>query len=336
MSASSILNSDMEFLRISGLTKEFPIKSGKLFGRNSDVVKAVSDVSFNIARGEVLGLVGESGCGKTTLGRCVVRLLEPTSGQIEFRGKDISSLSGKPLRSIRKQIQIVFQDPYSSLHPRMTVSRILQEPMRMLDLSSDERAQKVDQLLELVGLGRRYSSFEPHQLSGGQRQRVGIARALAVNPQLLVLDEPVSALDVSVQAGILNLLKRLQSEFSLACLFISHDLSVVRHICDKVAVMYLGKIVEIAPRSVLFSAPRHPYTRALLSAVPHLESVGGTSDKIILNGDIPNPVSPPTGCRFRTRCWKATEQCALVEPPLRPGGEGSFACHHPEPYSNSR
>jgi oligopeptide transport system ATP-binding protein len=310
-----------ELVRVRGLVKHFPVEGG------DDVVRAVDGVTFEIFRGETLGLVGESGCGKSTAGRCLLRLIEPTRGEIEFEGRDVRAMSGGELRRLRREMQVIFQDPYASLNPRMKVRDIVAEPLTIHRIGvRSERRERVAELLRKVGLDPDYMSRYPHEFSGGQRQRIGIARALALNPKLIVADEPVSALDVSVQAQVVNLLEDLQKEFRLTYLFISHGLAVVEHISDRVAVMYLGRIVEVATAEELYANPLHPYTRALLSAIP-VPDPTRKRDRVILKGDVPTPINPPAGCRFHTRCPEAIPECSQIDPDLREVAPGhTVAC----------
>ena len=311
--------SGVPLLEVRDLTKYFPVKSGGVVRRTVAHVQAVDGISFSLGKGESLGLVGESGCGKTTTGRLITRLYDPTSGAINFEGTDISALTRRQMMPIRSEIQMIFQDPYSSLNPRHTVGAIVGTPLRVHNMVPEKKVlPRVQELLEVVGLNPEHYNRYPSEFSGGQRQRIGIARALALQPKLLVADEPVSALDVSIQAQVVNLLKDVQEEFGIAFLFIAHDLAVVRHFCPDVAVMYLGKIVEIGDRETIYEHPHHPYTQALLSAAPDVKqaAVGGRRERIRLEGDVPSPINPPSGCRFRTRCWMAQEICAKQEPPL--------------------
>jgi oligopeptide/dipeptide ABC transporter ATP-binding protein len=319
-------------LRVAHLVKHFPIERGVVFRRKVAEVHAVDDISFDVAPGETLGLVGESGCGKTTAARLVMRLVDPDAGQIEFQGEDITRARGDRLRLLRREMQLIFQDPFASLNPRMTVRDIVGEPLHVHGLRDHLRG-RVEELLERVGLEPGHADRYPHEFSGGQRQRIGIARALALRPKLIVCDEPVSALDVSMRAQVLNLLNDLQDDFGLTYLFISHDLSVVRQVCDRVAVMYLGQIVEIADRDALFDRALHPYTQALISAVPVPDPVlERNRHRIVLQGDVPSPLEPPPACRFHTRCWKAEQICRTEEPALEVRcAEHPAACHFAQP-----
>ena len=303
-------------LRVENLVKHFPILGG-LFGHEVASVKAVQGVSFEIKKGETLGLVGESGCGKSTLGRCIIRLLEPSGGKIYYHGRDITDVGGEDLRSLRRKLQIIFQDPYASLNPRMTIGAIIEEPLLIHKLCASEkdRRDRVRELINLVGLRPEHLNRYPHEFSGGQRQRVGIARALAVNPELIVCDEPVSALDVSIQAQVINLLMELQQKLGLTYIFIAHDLKVVEHVSNTVAVMYLGRIVEYAQAEELYKNPQHPYTKALLSAIP-VPDPKAKQERLILTGDVPSPINPPVGCHFHPRCPWASEECKMALPPL--------------------
>jgi oligopeptide/dipeptide ABC transporter ATP-binding protein len=326
--------SGVPLLEVKDLVKYFPVKSSGVLRRTIGQVQAVDGVSFTVDKGSSLGLVGESGCGKTTTGRVVTRLYDPTSGTIMFEGNEIGQLNRKQMMPYRRQIQLIFQDPYSSLNPRHTVGSIVGTPMQVHQtVPKNKMLTRVQELLETVGLNPEHYNRYPSEFSGGQRQRIGIARALALNPKLIVADEPVSALDVSIQAQVVNLLQDLQKQFDIAFLFIAHDLAIVRHFCPRIAVMYLGKIVEVGDRDSIYLTPHHPYTQALLSSAPDVRqaAIGGRRERIRLEGDVPSPVNPPSGCRFRTRCWKAQEICAQEEPPLLQIGGREVACHFAEP-----
>jgi oligopeptide transport system ATP-binding protein len=321
--------SDEPLLSAVGVTKHFPVRGTGVTRREVARVQAVDEVSLEVRAGETVGLVGESGCGKSTFGRCLVRLHELTAGRVIFDGRDISQLNRRALRPLRSQMQMVFQDPYASLNPRKRVGALIGDPLVINGQSRRGAKRRVQELMDVVGLAPEHYNRYPHEFSGGQRQRIGVARALALNPRLIVADEPVSALDVSIQAQVVNLLDDLQDEFSLTYVFIAHDLGVVRHVSDRIAVMYLGKIVELSPAEELYERPIHPYTEALLSAVP-IPDPDAVRERIVLEGDVPSPISPPTGCRFHPRCRYATEICTTDEPPLRAHGGGHLAaCHHP-------
>ncbi|MET8415654.1 ABC transporter ATP-binding protein [Streptomyces sp. NPDC005134] len=324
-----------ELMSVQGMAMHFPIYGGFPFRRQVGAVKAVDGIDLTVYAGESLGLVGESGCGKSTTGRMMTRLLEPTGGKILYEGRDITNASRKQLAPIRSEIQMIFQDPYASLNPRQTVGSIIKSPMEVNGIKPAGGVEnRVRELLELVGLNPEHYNRFPHEFSGGQRQRIGVARALALKPKLIIADEPVSALDVSIQAQVVNLLQKVQREMGIAFVFIAHDLAIVRHFSERVAVMYLGKVVEVADRDSLYNRPRHPYTHALLSAVPEADVDSASKQRIRLEGDVPSPISPPSGCRFRTRCWKAQDKCATEEPPLvqiSGNREGHLtACHFPE------
>jgi oligopeptide/dipeptide ABC transporter ATP-binding protein len=332
MSAPASSSQGSSLVRVRGLTKHFPITRGVIFQRKIGAVQAVDGVDLDIHAGETLGIVGETGCGKSTTARLIMRLLDATAGEISFDGHDITRLKGAALKAMRREMQIIFQDPQSSLNPRKTIGSIIGEPFSIHGMlrEKSERKREVQRLMETVGLNPEHYNRYPHEFSGGQRQRIGVARALALNPKLLIADEPVSALDVSIQAQVLNLLRDLQRRFGLTVVFIAHDLSVVRHMCDRVAVMYLGKVVEAGPNEALYDFPRHPYTAALLAAVPVADPSLHGSERRLLSGDVPSPANPPSACRFHTRCPKAQPLCSEREPALEDKGTGTLAaCHFP-------
>lgn len=321
-------------LQVKGLKKWFPMKSSKLFSKEKSYVKAVDGVDFELYAGETLGVVGESGCGKSTMGRSVLRLIEPTEGEVLFKGKNFLGLKGQELREARAEMQMMFQDPYASLNPRMTVGEIIAEPLNIQKVykTKEEVREHVLRIMKVVGLNTKYYNRYPHEFSGGQRQRIGIARAIVMHPSLVVCDEPVSALDVSIQSQVINLMRKLQKEMGMAYIFISHDLSVIKHISDRVLVMYLGQVMEIADKKSLYDAPLHPYTRALLSAIP-VPDRKNKREKIILEGDLPSPANPPAGCVFHTRCYMAQEICSKERPALKDYGNGHCcACHFCEQF----
>jgi len=337
--AEAPITNGTNLVEVRNLVKHFPITRGIVFQKQIGAVKAVDDITFEVKRGETLGIVGETGCGKSTTARLLVRLLDPTAGTILFDGQDIAAAKKDDLKALHREVQMIFQDPYSSLNPRKTVGSIIADPFVIHGLLKDsgERRKRVQELMDRVGLNPEHYNRFPHEFSGGQRQRIGVARAIALEPKLLVADEPVSALDVSIQAQVLNLLRGLQREMGLTLIFIAHDLSVVRHMCDRVAVMYLGKIVEIAPSDDLYGFPRHPYTGALLSAVPVASATGGRRERQLLTGDVPSPANPPQACRFHTRCFKAQELCSQEEPLLEPKGTRNLAaCHFPLSEAEAR
>ncbi len=330
--STATAGSGRNLLQVKGLKMHFPLTQGIIFQRQVGAVRAVDGVDFFVEKGETLGLVGESGCGKSTTGRAILQLYKPTAGEVLFDGVDLVKLGGEQMRKMRRRMQMIFQDPYASLNPRMTVGNIIGEPLEVHSLAKGKaKTERVQELLRVVGLNPYFTNRYPHEFSGGQRQRIGIARALAVEPDFIVADEPISALDVSIQAQVINLLEELQSKFKLTFLFIAHDLSVVRHISDRVAVMYLGKVVELADRAAIFERPLHPYSQALLSAVPITDPAIETKRKrIILTGDVPSPVNPPSGCRFHTRCWKAQAVCSVTDPEFIEHEPRHWAaCHFP-------